>query len=172
MSLPFGAVLMSDYLHTLARAHAERRNRLWPVQPPRMCASWPIPKPVKPYKFKRAKLYREWGDPAKARKFVAGLTAQRVIGIVARHYCVRAEGIPAKIRSIPLVKPRHMAMFLCREFIADASFPEIAWQFGRRHHTTVLSACQLVALQLWSDPSVKAHYDKLRAKLIAWGDRT
>lgn len=162
---------MSEYLQTLHREHAARRGRLFPEQPPRIAAGWPNAPKVKPYKFKRAKIYREWGDPAKAQKFIPGLTAQQVIAAVRRHYRVRTGGIISPIRTPRLVKARHMAMYLCREFLSNGSFPELGWQFGRRHHSTCLNACQLVAVQLRSDPKAKTAHDKIRAMLFEIADR-
>lgn len=167
---------MSEYLQTLARAHADRRSRLWPVQSPRIAVGWPeppkpkLPKPPKPYKFKRATIRRVWADPGKRNRQVDGITVKDIIAAVAKHYHVWPTSITAPIRTARLIAPRHMAMYLCRELLAKRSFPELAKHF-KRHHTTVLSACQLVAMQLRSDPQIKAHYDKLRAKVIAWGER-
>lgn len=167
---------MSEYLQTLHREHAARRERLFPVQAPRIAASWPgppkeKPKPKpKPYKFKRALIKRIWADPAKRNRQIPGLTAQDVIAATAKHYGVWPTSIIAPIRTAKLIAPRHMAMYLCREFLAKRSFPELARQF-KKHHVTCVHGCQSIAKQLRDDAAVQAAHDKIRAALFEIGDR-
>ena len=49
-----------------------------------------------------------------------------------------------------LVKPRHAAMWLARNF-TDASYKKIGNAFGDRDHTTVMSACARVDRLIYDD---------------------
>jgi len=58
---------------------------------------------------------------------------------VAEFYSLKVQDLKAKSRSKNIALPRHVAIYLCREFTA-ASLPEIGRSFGGRDHTTVLHA--------------------------------
>jgi chromosomal replication initiator protein len=53
-------------------------------------------------------------------------------------------------------------MYLARNVIR-CSFPSIAKEFGRKDHTTVIHACQVVE----RDPELKAQAEALRARVRA-----
>lgn len=63
---------------------------------------------------------------------------------VARHYNVSRADMLSSRRTMDIVKPRQVAMYLARA-LTDRSFPEIGWYFGGRDHTTVLHAVNKIA---------------------------
>lgn len=58
---------------------------------------------------------------------------------VSEFFGVTVEELKAAKRDQRVVKPRQIAMYLCRE-ITGASYPHIGEEFGARDHTTVLHA--------------------------------
>ena len=69
---------------------------------------------------------------------------------------------PRRHRSV--LRPRQVAMYLARK-VGKLSFPQIGQAFGGRDHTTVLHACDQVALSLKSDPQLKKTLRDLIAEL-------
>lgn len=63
--------------------------------------------------------------------------------IVAKHYGIRVRDILSERRTADIVRPRQVAMWLCRRFTAR-SLPEIGRRFGGRDHTTVLHAVRKI----------------------------
>lgn len=56
---------------------------------------------------------------------------------VCQHYKVTMNDLLSARRTISIVRPRQVAMYLCRE-LTLRSLPEIGRKFGQRDHTTVL----------------------------------
>ena len=75
-------------------------------------------------------------------------------------YKVKRSDILSKRRPQHLVRARHMAMHLARE-LTNHSYSDIGQFFGKRHHTTVKSACEKVAELRGADPEVEAEYRSL-----------
>ena len=71
------------------------------------------------------------------------ITVEHIQKVVADYYNVRLSDMLGKGRSRFIVRPRHFAMCLAREFTSH-SLPEIGERFGGRDHTTVLNACRRV----------------------------
>ena len=84
--------------------------------------------------------------------------------VVAEHFHLSLADLCAKRRTRDLVFARHLAMYLAREFV-NASFPEIARQFGGKDHSTVIHACTKIRKSLESDPQVGAVVAQLSEKL-------
>jgi chromosomal replication initiator protein len=59
------------------------------------------------------------------------------------------------LRTAKFVRPRQIAMYLCRELL-DKSLPYIGQRFGGRDHTTVLHAVKRVEPVAWTDRDVVA----------------
>jgi hypothetical protein len=158
---------MSEYLQTLHRAHAERRERLFPVQAPCAFASMPTVPEAEP-RLPRSRP-RPWRDPAKRSRPIRGLTAQQLIYVVSREFSnVTPQDILAAPRSSNVIYARHLAMYLARELLAKRSFPELAFQFQKRDHTTILSACKKIALRLENNLTLQIKHATLKEKLRSW----
>lgn len=87
--------------------------------------------------------------------------------IVADYFGVTIEELKAAKRDQRVVKPRQVAMYLCRE-ITGASFPHIGEEFGARDHTTVLHAYGKIQ-NLANDPSMTAVLKAILDQLQAFG---
>lgn len=64
--------------------------------------------------------------------------------MVAEYYKIRIADLLSKKRTRSIVRPRQMAMSLCKE-LTNHSLPEIGDAFGGRDHTTVIHACKKIA---------------------------
>ena len=62
---------------------------------------------------------------------------------VAVYYKIRIADLSSKSRTRSIVRPRQMAMSLCKE-LTNHSLPEIGAAFGGRDHTTVIHACKKI----------------------------
>ena len=74
--------------------------------------------------------------------------------VVCEYYGVKPEDLESKRRDTPVVIPRQVAMYLCRE-LTVLSLAEIGVQFGGKHHTTVLHACEKVEEDMRSSKEFK-----------------
>jgi chromosomal replication initiator protein len=62
---------------------------------------------------------------------------------VSEHFNIRAIDMIAKRRTGRTIRPRHIAMWLAREY-TTASLPAIGRHFGVRDHTTVVYAIRKI----------------------------
>ncbi len=75
------------------------------------------------------------------------VTIDNIQKTVAEYYKIRIADLLSKKRTRSIVRPRQMAMALCKE-LTNHSLPEIGDAFGGRDHTTVIHACRkIVALK-------------------------
>ena len=75
------------------------------------------------------------------------VTIDNIQKMVAEYYKIRIADLLSKKRTRSIVRPRQMAMALCKE-LTNHSLPEIGDAFGGRDHTTVIHACRkIVALK-------------------------
>ena len=63
---------------------------------------------------------------------------------VASHYDLKVSDLKAKNNSRRITEPRQVAMFLCRK-LTRSSLPQIAREFGGKHHTTVLHSIRKIS---------------------------
>ena len=72
------------------------------------------------------------------------ITIENIQKTVCEYYKIRMAELLSKRRHRSIVRPRQMAMALCKE-LTQHSLPEIGDAFGGRDHTTVLHACRKIA---------------------------
>lgn len=60
---------------------------------------------------------------------------------VAGHYRFNAFKLATPVRSEEMIRPRFIAMYLCR-IMTRASLQQIAHAFGKKDHETVANACR------------------------------
>ena len=71
------------------------------------------------------------------------LTIDKIKMAVADYYKISTSQLSASIRVSNISNARHIAMFLCRNLL-DVPFIKIGEEFGKRDHSTVISACEKV----------------------------
>jgi chromosomal replication initiator protein len=62
---------------------------------------------------------------------------------VCKHYDVKMMDLLSSRRTAEIVKPRQVAMFLCKD-LTPHSLPQLGRRFGGKDHTTVLHAVRKV----------------------------
>lgn len=77
--------------------------------------------------------------PAPRRLGNETLTASEILAAVSAEFGIPSDAIVAHRRDARHVRPRHIAMWLCRDAL-DMSFPAIGKVFGR-DHSTVMHGC-------------------------------
>lgn len=82
---------------------------------------------------------------------------------VCRYFGIQHTDLKKQRRAHEIVRPRQIAMYLCREHTAK-SLPEIGRMFGGYDHTTVLSNCRVTEKRIKSDWEIAydvAHIERL-----------
>ncbi|HLF27238.1 MAG TPA: chromosomal replication initiator protein DnaA [Anaerolineae bacterium] len=93
----------------------------------------------------------------------SSLTVNEIILAVASFYNVPTEDLVGRGRSKELVKPRQVAMYLCREEM-QATLPLIGAALGGRDHTTVMYGVEKISREVEQD-------DNLRREILGIRDR-
>ena len=92
-------------------------------------------------------------------------TPETVLRVVGRHFRLRVRDLRSRARSQRFTVPRQIAIYLIREH-CERSYPEIG-QLFRRHHTTALHACRVVARRLLEDEALGATIGELEQQIRA-----
>jgi len=95
-----------------------------------------------------------------AQKF----SIEEIQKVVADYFQIKVADLRAKKRTLSIVKPRQIAMFLVRE-LTGYSLPEIGEYFGGKDHTTVLHACNKIGGEKEKDVGMRALLDKITGLL-------
>jgi chromosomal replication initiator protein len=89
--------------------------------------------------------------------------ADRILQVVSDHYNVRVQDIRGTRRPANIVRPRQVAMYLCRHR-ASLSFPEIGRVF-QKDNSTVQHGVHRIEELVASDPNVRAEVEVLERRL-------
>ncbi|MBF0272957.1 MAG: chromosomal replication initiator protein DnaA [Magnetococcales bacterium] len=92
------------------------------------------------------------------------VSMEKIIETVAAYYKIRPLDIRSEKRARRYSHPRQVAMFLCKQ-LTKYSYPDIAFEFGGRNHTTVLYAVDKVASQQQVDTDLEQTISTLVAML-------
>ncbi len=84
--------------------------------------------------------------------------------VVCDYFQISEKDLISSRRDQRIVKPRQLAMYLCKEMVPGASYPEIGAQFGGRDHTTVIHAYRKVETNL-DDELYKIPLNNLKERL-------
>ncbi len=76
------------------------------------------------------------------------VTIEQVQRAVADHFDVRIADLHGRSRQRQIVKPRQLAMYLCKELIPSLSLSDVGEAFGGKDHTTVMYACDKVSTEV------------------------
>ena len=89
------------------------------------------------------------------------ITGELILEKVAEYYRIRVEEFTSKKRTKSIAYPRQIAMYLCRD-MTDLSLPKIGELFGGRDHSTVIHACDKIAKELLTNPSLQMTVNKIK----------
>ena len=92
-----------------------------------------------------------------------GIDIRRIQEIVCEYFSMTAKDLLGSRRDQRIVRPRQVAMYLCKE-LTGASYPEIGTQFGGKDHTTVIHACRKVESNL-EDHYIRTSLENIQARL-------
>lgn len=79
------------------------------------------------------------------------LDINRIKKAICNYYGLTAGQLNSKIRTKNIAIPRQIAMYLARKRL-DMSYKDIGYNFGKRDHSTVISACERVEEKIKKDP--------------------
>ena len=92
------------------------------------------------------------------------ISVESIQKVVASYFSVRVLDLKSARRVKTLVRPRQVAMYLCRKH-AGASYPDLGARFGDKDHTTVMSACRKIEAQLKADHSLRGQVLEIERQL-------
>lgn len=92
------------------------------------------------------------------------ITDETIKKAVATFYGIREEDLNSKRRSRNIAFPRQIAMYLIRE-LTELSLPKIGKCFGGKDHTTVMHACDKIAISMATNPEVKQVVNQIKESL-------
>lgn len=84
---------------------------------------------------------------------------------VCEHYRVLRNEITGPCREAWIIKPRFVAMYLCRQ-LARRSWPYIGKQFGGRDHSTVINAFRKCELRMARDQALAADIELIASQFV------
>ncbi len=94
----------------------------------------------------------------------AEISLDLIVEIVASHYAVSSSDLRSGKRQKEIANPRHIAMYLCR-ILTEKSLKDIGKFFGKKDHTTVISANKKISKNLKTDEGLKRDIDILTKKI-------
>ncbi len=92
------------------------------------------------------------------------LTIDDVQKAVCAFFNVKLTDLKGKRRHRSISRPRQIAMYICRQYLNNATFPEIGARFNK-DHSTVISAVQQVDKLSKTDPSVREAIEAIKRQL-------
>lgn len=123
--------------------------------------------PVRAMEYARTKQivwnHIEWGDkePETAKGEV---TMDLIIGTVAEHFHTTAEDIRGSKRDPDIIRPRQIAMYLCRS-MTNASLSSIGEALGKRDHSTIMHGIEKADSDIRKDRDIQRTIDILKEKI-------
>jgi chromosomal replication initiator protein len=78
------------------------------------------------------------------------ISISRIQKAVADYYKISVDGLKSRSNVGNVLVPRQVAMYLCKR-LTRKSYPEIARQFGGKHHTTVIHSVEKINKLIDSD---------------------
>ena len=92
------------------------------------------------------------------------ITDNTIKKAVATFYGIREEDLNSKRRSRNIAFPRQITMYLIRE-LTELSLLKIGKCFGGKDHTTVMHACDKIAVLMNTNPEVKQVINQIKESL-------
>ncbi len=92
-------------------------------------------------------------------------TIEQVQRAVAEHFDVRIADLRGRSRQRQIVRPRQLAMYLCKTLIPSLSLNDIGEHFGGKDHTTVLYACDRIAREVETNTTIRHTIEQLARTL-------
>ena len=84
----------------------------------------------------------------------------RIQKAVADHYKLTVDNLRARSNVRHFLVPRQVAMYLCKR-LTKKSYPEIAREFGGKHHTTVIHSVEKIERSITSESDLRSVVTRL-----------
>ncbi len=94
----------------------------------------------------------------------AAITPEYIIDIVCDHFNISKDDIMSSKRNSEIVTPRHIIMYLLREYL-HKTYPEISRILNRKDHTTAISACNKIESEINIDEALNNTINTIIMKL-------
>jgi len=152
------APVLTPELERQHRKHAAARQRI-AAKPAHKPAS--ILQPVATVEAPTPEKAESWVDRQKRIWFwiekdlgpVGPITISMIQEIVCDHYGITHNDLVCKRRTMNIMLPRQIAMYLCKA-LTPHSLPKISARFGGRDHTTALSNVRKIERLIAVDPEL------------------
>lgn len=92
------------------------------------------------------------------------LSAKQIIERTARHFQIPLEDIIGPKRDKDIVVPRQIAMYILHEEL-HLSYPKIAYELGRKDHTTAMHSVRKITQELQTDVSLRGAVTEIKEHL-------
>ncbi|MBI1318383.1 MAG: chromosomal replication initiator protein DnaA [Candidatus Hydrogenedens sp.] len=89
------------------------------------------------------------------------VTVEQVQRAVAEYYDVRIADLCGRSKQRQVVRPRQIAMYLCKQLMPSMSLNDVGRAFGGKDHTTVLYACDQISGRAKEDLQFRQVLDML-----------
>ncbi|QEK38325.1 chromosomal replication initiator protein DnaA [Candidatus Cytomitobacter primus] len=89
------------------------------------------------------------------------ITPSIIIDSICEYYSLNKDELCSKSRKKEILKPRQIAMYLCRE-LTDSSLPEIGRLLGGKDHTTALYSIKKIESSIDSEVNLGLELDNIR----------
>jgi hypothetical protein len=164
------APVLTPELEKQHRRHAAARQRIAAkpahkpasiVQQPVASVETPTPEKVESWVDRQKRL---WFWIEKDLGPVGPVTISMIQEIVCDHYGITHNDLVCKRRTMNIVLPRQVAMYLCKA-LTPHSLPKIGARFGGRDHTTCLSNVRKIERLMAIDPELAKTLEILTAKI-------
>ncbi|USO00860.1 MAG: chromosomal replication initiator protein DnaA [Alphaproteobacteria bacterium] len=93
------------------------------------------------------------------------ITSDMIIDAICLHYKLAKEDLCSKSRKKEILKPRQIAMYLCRE-LTDSSLPDIGRLLGGKDHTTALYSIRKVEMDLKKEDKIITEVNKIKNMIV------
>jgi chromosomal replication initiator protein len=92
------------------------------------------------------------------------VNVQSISRIVSRYYGITRERLKSRQRTIPVVRPRQIVMYLAKEH-TKLSLPQIGTQLAGLDHTTVLHGVRRIRELMETDAQLAAEVENFERDL-------
>lgn len=92
------------------------------------------------------------------------ITPERIIHVVSDHFKLSPTDLLSERRNKDVVKPRHIAMYLCNT-MTNSTYMEVAKVLKRKDHSTIIHGVKKIADELDKDESLQYTIEILKKKL-------
>lgn len=93
------------------------------------------------------------------------ISVNKIKRVVADYYGLTKQQLVSKSRTKNISNARHIAIYLCRKHL-DLSFAKIGDEFGKRDHSTIISSCEKIEVQLKKDSFMTVALKEIEKLLI------